>query len=68
MKIFKGFNSKRAKAKYDWNGFYKVADSETAGVFGIPIRIGEFSIIRVFLTFELLAEFIWMHTLIGFVP
>jgi len=27
------------QAKYDWNGFYKVADSETAGVFGIPIRI-----------------------------
>jgi len=27
------------QAQYDWNGFYKEDDTETAGVFGIPIRI-----------------------------
>merc|ERR1712176_859006 len=30
---------KTFQAQYDWNGFYKEDDSETAGVFGIPIRI-----------------------------
>jgi len=39
VKIFRVLIVNGKKARYDWNGFYKVADSETAGVFGIPIRI-----------------------------